>query len=103
MIVLLRLSAGLIGWAAAFCVIYALHGLGCAGGWYRMPLAGLDVHRWALIAAWIVSLGATLGIALWINRHRAGQLDGAAIVTGWVGFGATIVSFAPLIMVPACL
>lgn len=103
MIVLLRLSAGLIGWGAAFCLVYALHGLGCAGGWARTPLAGLDVHRWVLIAAWALSLGATLAIAIWVTRHRVGQFDHAAMLTGWVGFAATIVTFTPVMAVPACL
>ncbi|WP_314373457.1 hypothetical protein [Sphingomonas paucimobilis] len=102
MMVLLRLSAGLIGWAAAFCLIYALHGLGCAGGWDRLPFAGLSVHRWTLLAAWAGSLAVTLVLALRLARHRATSLDRAAAALGWVGFAATLITFAPIAIVPSC-
>lgn len=95
MIALLRLSAGLIGWATAFCLIYALHGLACAGGW--------RAARWVLAAAWGLSLAVTLGIALWLSRRPATLLDRASAATGWAGFVATLVTFAPLIGVPPCL
>lgn len=102
MIVLLRLSAGLIGWAAAFCLIYALHGVGCAAGWNTLPLGGVGVHHAVLLVAWMLSLAATLAIALWLRRYRTTTLDRAAAALGWVGFVATIVTFAPIAVVPAC-
>lgn len=102
MIMLLRLTAGLIGWAAAFCLIYALHGLGCAGGWNAIPFAGLSVHRWTLLGAWAGSLLATLSVALILNRRRTTPLDRAAAALGWVGVAATLITFAPIAIVPAC-
>ncbi len=103
MIVLLRLSAGLIGWAVAFCLIYALHGLGCSGGWGDAGVGGMSVHRTVLLAGWAFSLAATAGIALWLRRFRATSLDRAAAALGWVGFAATLITFAPIVVVPACL
>lgn len=103
MIVLLRLSAGLIGWAAAFCLIYALHGLGCARGWAALALGGGSVHRWALLVAWAVSLAVAVALALWLQRRRGTTLDRAAIAVGWIGVAATLVTFAPIVIVPACL
>ena len=102
MIMLIRLSAGLIGWAVAFCLIYALHGLGCAAGWETRHAGGFSVHHIVLFAAWALSLGATLAIALWLRRYRATTLDRAAAALGWVGFAATLVTFAPIAIVPAC-
>ena len=103
MTVLLRLSAGLIGWAAAFCLIYALHGVGCARGWDGLRWAGVDLHRWALFAAWGGSLAVTLAIAIVLHRRRATTLDRAAAATGWIGLVATFVTFIPLVGVPSCL
>ena len=103
MIAILRLSAGLIGWAAAFCLVYALHGIGCASGWYAARLGPFDAQRAALLAAWALSLAATLAIALWLHRTRATKLDRAAAATGWVGFAATLITFLPVIGVPSCL
>lgn len=102
MTVLLRLSAGLTGWAAAFCLIYALHGLGCAAGWETVRIGGTSVQRLMLLAAWAIALGTTLVIALWLRRFRATNLDRAAAALGWVGFAATFVTFAPIAIVPAC-
>lgn len=94
--VLLRLSAGLIGWAAAFCLIYALHGLGCAGAW------DASRFRWAMLVAWGISIAATLGVALWLTRRRGTSLERAAAALGWVGLAATIITFIPIAIVPAC-
>lgn len=102
MIVLVRLSAGMIGWAVAFCLIYALHGMSCAAGWEMARLGGISVHRAILFAGWGLSLAAMLSIALWLRRYRSTSLDRAAAALGWVGFVATIVTFAPITVVPAC-
>lgn len=103
MIALLRLSAGLIGWAIAFCLIYGLHGIGCARGWDQATLVGGDAQRVVLVAAWLVCLGATLAVALFLSRYRATLLDRAALATGWTGVAATFVTFVPLVIVPSCL
>lgn len=102
MTMLLRLSAGLIGWAVAFCLIYALHGLGCARGWDTVPLAGSSVQRWVLLGGWAVSLLATLLLALRLQRVRATALDRVAAALAWVGVVTTLLTFAPIAVVPAC-
>lgn len=102
MTMLLRLSAGLIGWAVAFCLIYALHGLGCARGWDTVPLTGSSVQRWVLLGGWAVSLLATLSLALRLQRVRATALDRVAAALAWVGVVATLLTFAPIAVVPAC-
>lgn len=103
MIVLLRLSAGLIGWAVAFCLMYGLHGIGCARRWDRVGVLGGDLHRLALIAIWLVCLIATLLAAVYLSRKRGTMLERAAMATGWAGFVATAVTFVPLLIVPSCL
>ena len=102
MTMLLRLSAGLIGWAIAFCLIYALHGLGCARGWDAVPLAGSSAHRWVLLGGWAASIAATLFLAILLDRDRSTTLDRVAAALGWVGVAATLVTFAPIVVVPAC-
>ncbi|WP_312488911.1 hypothetical protein [Sphingomonas sp.] len=86
----------------AFCLIYALHGMGCAAGWDTLRTSGFSVHQAVLLAAWALSLAATLAIALWLRRYRATALDRAAAALGWVGFAATLITFAPIAIVPAC-
>lgn len=104
MIVLLRLSAGLIGWAAAFCLVYGLHGIGCAAGWEARGPGAIGLHRLVLLAAWGVSLAATLAIALALHRRRGAAILGrASAATGWIGFAATAFTFLPILVVPACV
>ncbi|PXA97636.1 hypothetical protein DMC47_12840 [Nostoc sp. 3335mG] len=102
MTMLLRLSAGLTGWAVAFCLIYALHGLGCARGWDALPLGESSLQRWSLLGAWAVSLALTLVLAVRLSRARTTTLDRAAAALGWVGVAATLITFAPIAVVPAC-
>jgi len=103
MIALLRLSAGLIGWAVAFCLIYALHGVGCAAGWEQAPVLGGDRQRVVLIATWLACVAATVSVALYLMRRRTTLLERAAVATGWTGVAATIVTFVPIVVVPSCL
>ncbi|KQM13120.1 hypothetical protein ASE73_11660 [Sphingomonas sp. Leaf24] len=103
MIVLLRLSAGLIGWVVAFCLMYGLHGIGCARRWDRVDALGGDLHRTALVATWLVCLLATLLAAVYLSRRRTTLLDRATMATGWTGFVATAVTFVPLLIIPSCL
>jgi hypothetical protein len=104
MIALIRMSAGLIGWAVAFCLIYALHGIGCAAGWAAIPAMGVSLHRLVLLTAWLASVAATLGIALWLHRQRHGALDArAGAVLGWTGLAATVAGGLPILLVPDCL
>jgi hypothetical protein len=104
MIALVRMSAGLIVWAVAFCVLYALHGLGCARGWATIGLGATSAHRAALIAAWLLCIGTGIGVAVWRWPARSGTLVER---TGWrlalVGVAATAITGLPIVTLPACL
>ncbi|MHA6723910.1 hypothetical protein [Sphingomonas sp. RS2018] len=105
MTALLRMSGGLIVWAVAFCVLYALHGIGCGAGWATMRIAGVGLHRAALVAAWLACLAAGGAVVL---ATRSGR-DGAALIerTAWrialVGLAATAITGLPIVTIPACL
>ncbi|MBB4087283.1 hypothetical protein [Sphingomonas carotinifaciens] len=103
MIALLRMSAGLIGWAIAFCLLYALHGIGCASGWATTPVMGASLHRVVLLAAWIGSVAATLALALRWREPGPALTDRAAAVLAWVGCAATVAGGLPILLVPDCL
>ena len=103
MMVLLRLSAGLIVWAGGFCLIYALHGVGCANDWPARSVGGYGLHRLVLGAAWIALVALSIGIAVRIRRHPVGVLDRAAILTSWAGVASSVVTFTPILIVASCL
>ncbi len=104
MIALLRMTAGLTHWAAAFCVLYALHGLGCAGGWNGVVVGPVDLHRLLLGLAWVGGILAGTALALWLRRTRSAALtDSIAVVLGWVGVAAIVVTGLPIVTLPACL
>lgn len=108
MIAMIRMSAGLALWAAVFCLLYALHGVGCEAGWATTRMLGMSLHRVVLLAAWIAGSGAALLLALALRRHPAEAQGGAlvqrvSVVSAWVGFGATVAGGLPVLLVPACL
>jgi len=103
-IALLRASAGLIVWAFAFCLLYSLHGIGCAARWPSITvLGGLDLHRFALIAAWLACIVANIAITLAVRRPRKTLIDRLAWRSALVGLGATVVTGLPILLLPACL
>lgn len=94
--------AGLLGWAAAFVLVYALHGLGCASGWQHLPLGPVSLQRavqagsaaasvagLALFAAWLhwrcAPALAARGEPLLARLTRASAWSGLA-ATGWTLF-----------------
>jgi len=101
---LVRMSAGLIVWAIAFCLLYALHGLGCARGWATIRLGGTSAHQAALIAGWLLSIGMGIAVAAWRWPARSGALVDR---TGWrlalIGIAATVITGLPILTLPACL
>lgn len=104
MIALVRMTSGLTLWAVAFCVLYGLHGIGCASGWAAVPAGPVSLHRLILSVAWVGGVGAALLIALWLRR-RGGEamIDRAGRALAWVGLGATLVSGLPVATLPACV
>lgn len=104
MIALLRMTAGLTHWAAAFCVLYALHGLGCASGWAAVAVGPVSVQRLVLTMAWIGGIAAGIALTGWLYRTRGDELpDQIAVVLGWIGVAAIVVGGLPIVTLPTCL
>ena len=111
---LLPAAGGLIGWAAAFPWVYALHGIGCASGWEQVDLGPASLQRLVLVLSWAVWV---LLLALWLWRARRRRVNfnaGAeaghdrlllrlAEVTAWVGLAATVVSLMPVVTHALCI
>jgi len=116
---LLPAAGGLIGWAAAFTGVYALHGIGCASGWERVDLGPATLQRLVLVLSWAVwvmllSLSLSLSLSLWRARRRRVNNAGAAAgpgrlllrlteLTAWVGLAATVVSLMPVVTHALCI
>ncbi len=104
MIALLRMTAGLTHWAVAFCVLYALHGVGCSGGWDRVAVGPVSLHRLVLAIAWIGGIVGGGVLTAWLYRTRASELtDQIGVVLGWIGMVAIVVGGLPIVTLPACL
>ncbi|PZN93105.1 MAG: hypothetical protein DCF31_13640 [Alphaproteobacteria bacterium] len=102
---LLRVLAGLIGWAAGFSILYGLHGIACARGWSAVDVGLLDLQRLVLGLAW---LGGVAAIAVWTLvtwRTPPGAmplLDRLALGSAIAGLFAMIVSGVPIVMTDPC-
>ncbi|MDQ0836531.1 hypothetical protein [Sphingomonas faeni] len=100
---LVRMSAGLIVWAIAFCLLYALHGLGCARGWATIRFGETSAHQTALIAGWLLCIGMGIGIAVWQWPARSGTLvDRTGFRLALIGVAATAITGLPIFTLPAC-
>jgi hypothetical protein len=102
---LLRMTAGLTLWAIAFCLLYGLHGIGCARGWATIAVAGTSLHRAALAALWIACLAAGAALVARSRPHRHAQalVDRAAFPIALIGLVATLFTGLPILLLPACL
>jgi hypothetical protein len=104
MIALLRMTAGLIVWAIAFCALYGLSGIGCAAGWASArTIGGLSVHHATMLAAWLACIAAASGVCVALRRHGDSMIDKTSWTLAVVGLLATIVTGLPIVLVPACL
>lgn len=106
---LLGSMAGLIGWAGAFTLVYALHGIGCARGWHEVAVGATSLQRAALVGAWLACL---LALA-WLVR-RAGRsphrgrpeqrlLATLAQASAWSGLAATVFTLFSVLVASPCL
>jgi len=103
-IALLRASVGLILWAAAFCLLYALHGIGCSARWPSIAvLWGLNLHRIVLIAAWLICIGAGVIAVVSTKASRLTLLDRLAHRSAVIGLSANFVTGLPVLLLPDCL
>ncbi|UVI39542.1 hypothetical protein [Qipengyuania spongiae] len=103
MIALVRMVSGLILWAGAFSVLYALHGLGCSLGWTDVVAFGLTQAKAALIATWGSLIVAHALLVAWLRRSRETQIDRIAIAIGWIGLFATLVGGFPVFAISSCV
>lgn len=100
---LLRVSAGLIVWAAGFALLYALHGLGCESGWHQRSLPGGTLFRWVMVSTWVALCVATLVIAFRSLRLPPGFTRKVTASAAFAGLAAMIVTGAPVALTSACL
>lgn len=103
MIALVRMVSGLILWAAAFSLLYALHGLGCSLEWTDVVTFGLTQAKAALIATWAGLILAHSILIAWLRRSRETRMDRIAITTGWIGLFATLVGGFPVFAISSCV
>ena len=103
MMFLARASAGLWIWAVGLTLLYSLHGIGCAGGLNRIPLAFGTVFRWAMVGTWLLLCAAAAASIWWAGRAPPGMQRRLATVSAWVGFAGTIVTGMPVVLASACV
>ncbi|MBA3623511.1 MAG: hypothetical protein M3496_07425 [Pseudomonadota bacterium] len=109
---LLWAMAGLIGWAAAFSLVYALHGIGCARGWDDIAAGPASLQRLVQVGAWLACLPPLAWLAWWLRRQRQGLADAVpsqrlltllAETSAWVGLAATVYSLSPVATTSVCI
>ncbi len=104
MIALLRTLSGLIGWAAAFSLIYGLQGLVCSprveGLTRGLPYDGREF----LIGAWLLCLILLgwLSWRLWRDRQMETLLEWLAPVLALTGLAATLFTGFPVAVATIC-
>ena len=88
-------------WAVGFALVYGLHGLGCAQGWTTQEVAGITLHRLAMVAAWVGTLLACL-LALMCLPRGPDLPQRLPRIGAWTGLGATIFTLLPLLVATSC-
>lgn len=88
----LRALAGPTLWAAAFAVIYAVHGAACAQGWEARP---------ALIGLWLIAVA--LGVVLVLRAPPGGALPDMLVRAGaWIGVASVLLTLFPVLGLTTC-
>lgn len=109
---LLPLFAGLVLWSSAFVLLYAALSIGCAFGWEQQAFGPLTLQRFVLLVLWLAHLAALLALLAWTRRHARrvapGDRTGAflarcALHATVVALVATVVNYAPVLTLSACL
>lgn len=114
---LLLPAVGFTLWSVAFVLIYASQSFGCAFAWDEVRLAGpLSLQRAQLVALFLVATAAS-ALAAWALRPErdgtgprgpAGRpppatfLRSIGFATALAALGATLATFAPVVMLTAC-
>ena len=102
MMLLARISAGMLLWAFGFSLLYALHGLGCTQGW-GVSLLGGSLFRWILVVPWLLLIGGGAYLIWWTRAMGAGFARRVALLCSVAGLVGTIVTGAPVVITSACL
>ncbi|MEQ6332442.1 hypothetical protein [Sphingobium sp. MK2] len=98
-----RVTVGLWLWALAFSLLYALHGIGCAGGWHGWPLPGGSAFRWTMVVTWVCFALGGVVVLRWAARLPKGLERRLATVSALVGLAGTIITGSPVIFTSACV
>lgn len=102
---LLMLGAGFALWAAAFVALYGMLSVGCRFGWHEIGLAGgISVQRAQLVGIFLAALAAGAALAMRL-RAPAGApfLDRAAYLAALAALGSSVLSFAAVFALSACV
>ena len=100
---LARASGGMLLWAFGFCLLYALHGLGCASAWDGVPLLGGSLFRWILDVVWLCLGCGGVAIIRWAAARPAGFERTLTAASGVTGLAGTIVTGSPIVLISSCL
>jgi hypothetical protein len=97
MMLLARASAGLVLWTVGFSLLYALHGIACAGD-------GAAAVRWILTAAWVFLILAALLLvrAAWKWKALSSFDRKLTRASALGGLAAILVTGAPVAVTSTC-
>ena len=100
---LARALLGPLIWAALFCAVYALHGVGCAQGWSArpVPLIG-DLQRLVLVTLWLAGLAVHLA-QITLTAVPQGVTGRVVSAGGRIGLVSSLVTQMPVIATSTCL
>ncbi|MGY6703856.1 hypothetical protein [Roseinatronobacter sp.] len=91
--------AGPTLWALMFVVLYALHGVACAGA--VLPESLSSGARWGLVAVWGAGLAAHVGLLRALPR-AGGLPENLPRAGAWIGLGATAFTLFPVALLSSC-
>lgn len=106
------LCAGFLVWSSAFLSLYAALSLGCAFGWEDIALGPVSVQRAVLIGLWLVHLALIAALVAFARRRSrraeakqdlGGFFAGLAFWGSIAALGASVVNYAPVLGLSACL
>lgn len=106
------LIAGLLLWGSAFVWLYGALSVGCAFGWDQVAIGPVSLQRAMLLGLWLTHLGAIAALLAFTHRRLKarpapasldGFFAGAAFWASVVALGVTVVNYAPILGLSACL
>lgn len=88
-------------WAAAFTLVYALHGAGCAAGWAGLDIGPVSLHRLLMLLGWLagIAAGGWLLLRLPAGKDRETWLPRAGAL---IGLFATLFTLVPVLFASSC-